>query len=204
MTALWIFLGVLVLNGVLLACPVKLCVRYEDDFAAEVGFLFFRYGVPAKTEEKQEEKPAGGKEERKKRKITDIINTVKKKGLSGFLELFGELARLVSGTARRIFSHVRVDVFDLDIAVGGSDAACAAVNFGAVCAAVYPAAGALEKCMKFRARSINIVPDYSGGESRVRFRAKARVRLFFLVCALVWALSHSGGLVKALKEQSES
>lgn len=204
MTALWIFLGIVVLNAALLACPVKVRVRFEDAFSAEIAFLFFRYRIPAQTEEKKEEKPAGEQEERKKRKITDIINTVKKKGLSGFLELLGELARLASGTARRVFSHVRVDAFDLDIVVGGSDAARAAINFGAVCAAVYPAAGALEKCMKFRARSMNIVPNYDGGESRVRFRARARVRLFFLVSSLLWALSHSGGLVKALKEQSES
>lgn len=198
MTALWIFLGILALNGVLLSCPVKLRVTFEEAFSAEVGFLFFRYRFPSQTEEKPEKKPSG-EEGRKNRKITDIINTVKKKGLSGFLEFFKELARLVSGTARRVFSHVRVDRFDLDIAVGGSDAAHAAVNFGAVCAAVYPAAGALEKNMKFRARSINIVPDYNGGESRVRFRAKARVRLFFLLSSLLWALSHSGGLVKTLK-----
>lgn len=197
---LWVLLGGSVFFGALLVCPVKIRAGFEESLSVEIGFLFFRFRVlPAP--ERKKEKPAkkAEKEERKKPKITDII---KRKGLSGFLGILRELARIASGAARRILSRFCVDSFDLDIAVCGSDAAHAAVNFGTVCSAVYTAAGALSACMKFKGRSINIVPDYNGKKSRVRFRLRAHVRLFFLVSALLWALAHSGGLLKALREKS--
>jgi hypothetical protein len=198
MTALWVFLWMSVVFGVLLACPVRIRAGFEDGFSAQVRFLFFRYRIYPRPEQKKE-KPAKEEEERKKPKIPDII---REKGLSGFLGILKELARIASGTARRVLARFCIDSFELDAAVCGSDAAHAAVNFGAVCSAVYSAAGVLAGCMKFRDRSINIVPDYNGSESRVRFRLRAHVRLFFLVSALLWGLAHSGGLLKALKEKS--
>ena len=202
MTAFWVLFGVFAFFGVLLACPLKVQAEFEEGFSLQIVFLFFRCRVLPRPEKKKEKKRSKKEEERKKGKIQDIITLMKKKGLSGFLEILKKIARIASGTAGRVLSRARVDTFDLDIAVCGSDAAHTAVNFGAVCSAVYSAAGVLSGRMRFRNRSINIAPDYNGEKSRVRFRLRARIRLLFLVSSLLWALVNSGGLLKVLKEKA--
>lgn len=198
MTALWIFLGITALNGVLLACPVRIRAEFTESLSGQIGFLFFRFSFPAPAKKKRRKKAGKETGEGKKREKPDILTLIRKKGLSGFLGILGEMARLAAGTAKRLFARTCVDTFDLDLAVCGSDAAQTAVNFGAVCSVVYSAAGALQSCMRFRGRSVNIVPDYNGEKSRVRFRVRAHVRLLFLLSSLLWALMHSGGLLKDL------
>ena len=197
MTALYVFVALTILNSVLLACPVTVEVKFRDEPYVRVGYLFFRYVVtprpPAK--EKPKKKKAGA-EKPKENRLKELY---RRKGLSGFLAILKETAKIAAGAAKEVFRHLTFLRFWLKIGVGGEDAAKTALDYSYVCGAVGSATSLLFGYAKYRNCRIEVAPDFRSEQSSVAFDMKARVAAFFLLRAALQALLQSGKIIKAIK-----
>lgn len=183
---------------------VTCSVRFDESFFLRVGYLFFHYTVfprPPEKEKKGEETEQAAEKEAPVGLWAKLRGLLERCGLSGFLSVLQETASAASGTAKKLFAHFHVDRFLLTISVGGSDAAQTAVEYGAVCAAVGTAAGAILSQVKCKKWSITIDPDFSGRDGSVRFEMKAGIRLIFLLIAAVYGLVRFVRISKKLKRQ---
>jgi hypothetical protein len=195
MTALYIVGGIAAFIAFLLACPVTLRAAFRDEFSARAGYLFFHYTIAPRPPRKKEAKPP--KEEKPEKSKLRLL--LEQKGLSGFLSILQEAAKIASGMAKRLFSHFSVNPFRLDIAVAGDDAARTAVTYGHVCGIVGTASSLLLGNVKCKNCKIRVTPDFLNTKSRVQFEAEIRVRLFFLLAAGLFALFRSIRLIRRVK-----
>lgn len=197
MIVLWIFLGLFALIFLLLSIPLRIYLRYdpEAELQYRVKYLFFTLADSEKPprEPTQEAAPAPPKEKKKSKSSAastllsflgfDEISTAARARQSisenGLVATIGSVFAAVQDLFGRIFGVVKKGVFrkfELEIVVGDSDAADAALSYGAVCAAVYPLLTLLEDTMKFKKRSVNIRCDFTREASTVRFDGQLNYR----------------------------
>lgn len=198
---LYILLGIVLLFAIILAIPVKVCVRYKNSFFCRLHIGFVRIILyppqPKKKKAKkkkteQQQKPAPKKEEKKE---NDFL---KELGLSGVVNLFTKLVELASGVLKDLFVHIIIKSFALSIKVAGNDAADTAVKYGKVCSVVYPLTSALIRSMKYSDYGVDILPDFTeGAESKVEFFAIFKTRVIHLVKI---AIKHGFKALKMLLE----
>ena len=200
---MWTVMGCLLALSVFLQiCPVSAEASYDEEFSLWVGYLFVRYRAYPRPPKEEKPKPEKEPKPEKKGLPSRIAELLRREGLSGFLELLGEFTRVALGSMKKLLSHTTVDLLDLDLSVGGEDAAQTAVNYGKACGAVSTALGALSAAAKCRRRSVRVAPDFQTGKSSVRFRVRVKIRLFFLIS---FALSAFIGFVRIyLKSKKRS
>lgn len=199
MTALHVFLCLTLFNMILLACPVTVEAAFREEFFFRVGFLFFHYTLMPKKPEKEKTKAEAEETGAKQPKKNRLAELYRSKGLSGFLKILGEAAKIAGGAAKKIFEHTVFARFRLQIGVSGGDAAETAVNYGYVCGAVGSATSLLLGRAKCKECLIGITPDFRSEQSSVNFEMKARVASFFLLQAALRALFQSMKIIKAAK-----
>lgn len=198
MLALWILLAVFALIILLLALPLRISMSYtpSDGFQYRVKYFLIPLAdstKPEKPKKKKPSKPAPEKKPAQKKKVKkktgsspvsfllsflglDDISTVAKAKQSisenGLLETIGNVFSAIKNLFSRIFGLVCKGVFtkfDLQIVVGDTDAADAAIRYGNVCGAVYPLLTLLDSAIKFRDRNIDIRCDFNQESTTARF-----------------------------------
>ncbi len=200
MVAVWIILALVAVIWLILATPLRIFLSYSD------GALHFRlkYGLlplfdsdkppkeqaPKKKQVKSTKKKSSGAME----KLLDFlglsdiasISNVKKAIRSyGVANLIRTVHEAIIRLFAKIFKLAKKGVFkefDLRIAVGDSDAADAALQYGQVCAAVYPLITYLKSCMKFRKPNVEIRCDYSLEHTEINFEGQLNYRPWHFIC----------------------
>lgn len=204
MTGWFVFGGILLFLALLLFCPVVFQCGFETKLSATVRYLFFKIQLPPeKKAAKQRKEPAVPKETAEQKKKSKIRDIIKQTGLSGFLQILGETAKIAAGSAKRLFSHLVVSDFSIDITVSSEDAAQTAIRYGMVCGAVTTAVNTLFSVVKCKKQTVRISPDFQSGSSEVRFQMKARISLLFLLASLVYMLVKSARLYFMFKKSRE-
>ncbi|QAT49409.1 DUF2953 domain-containing protein [Caproiciproducens sp. NJN-50] len=185
----WIIAGFLVLLlALLLFCSVSIEAAFAEEFSARAGFLFFHYRIWPRPEKKQA--PARKEEPAAKKKPSKIKELLRKRGVSGFLELLRAFSRAAYGSAKKLLSHTVIRLLHLNLTVGGEDAAQTAVDYGKACGLVSTALTALLSAAKYRERHVNVrvTPDFQNGSGSVQFHVLLKIKLFFLLSAVLSAL----------------
>lgn len=165
MTALIIVFSVLAALFLLLLIPVKFKIKADGNCLRIYGeYLLIRFAIhpkKAKKSKAEEPQPTPEKTETSKSKNKDYLkNLFKDKGVADALsELFGILKEILS-TLGDAAKHISAKKFTLKIRVGGSDAAAAALAFGAANAVVYPALTAIGAIINLKKRDVNILCDF--------------------------------------------
>ena len=188
-----VFLAILFLILLLLASPVSLSVRLEQEWQVVLRYLFlsFRLWPQKEKEEKAEtetEEKEKEKDEKKAGKKALLLDTLKRRSIPGLLNLLSEAASLAVSVLKRFLSHVHVSEFDACLTVAGEDAANVALQYGNACAVVYPAVHALMAACRFSRYGVSVVPDFHKKETEVRFLFRARISLFFIIQEALSAL----------------
>ncbi len=159
MVGLYILLAVLLLVLSLLFAGIKLRIAYGPDFTLRLSFLgisvplypkkkakirlsTFSYKKHQKrlnTEAKKAEKKRLKQREKAKKKQQGAATKKQKKQLPTYGETVSDersflstLLSLVIGVIDKFFGMIRIDVVDLNIVVGGPDAANTAITYGLV------------------------------------------------------------------------
>lgn len=178
MIAVYIIAGILLLCLALFLLPISAIINYDDEFSFYLRVLGIKIKLPEKKEDKKDSK--GDKKPKKKGKIGKKI---KKDGVLKTIKEYIEFAKKIAEKTRHLLKKVRVRDFKLRISVGGADAAWTAIEYGAVCAVVYPFLRYLYSIIDFRAKQVDIVSDFDNKESNITFHIRLTAGLFALLTA---------------------
>jgi len=184
-----IILGVVLL---LLLCPVRLTLRWQQELTVTLRWLFLRFTLlPAPQKKKKAEKPAAGPSAEGAKTAKTPSGSKPGDLLAQYADQLPALLRRLGRSAAFILRHVRVDQLRLRLVVARGDAAETAVAYGRANQAVYTALGLLQGLLKVRCDpDIGIAFDFLGEEETID--AAGRISLAPLF-ALGGALSFLAG-----------
>ena len=184
MTALWIVSAVVAAICLLLIAPLKAEVILKNEISVTVRYLVLKFKFPNVSSKKGDEAKASKEQNAQKpTQLGYIKNLMEKKGLAGAVYELIDIFHLLLKKFMRLLSHITVKNFNLKICVGSEDAAATALEYGAVCAVVYPTLGLAESLMKFKKQKIDISCDYKSENSVLEMNAILKIRLIFLITA---------------------
>lgn len=195
-----LFLMVVILLLCLPICVVSGGYDRENQFTLSGRWLFYKSVVLPINRKKHEKK----KLKKKKKRIRENKRFAKKKAkalkkgkkiveksaieelLGGyspteFLSLLGTGIVELYHIAVWILKTITFTKFDLDVKVGGEDAADVAIDYGEICAGFYPAFGILYSNTNMKEHNVNICADYDADETTVDFSFRLRVSAIILI-----------------------
>lgn len=188
MIALWIIGSILVLLALILLLPVSVWVQAREAFVCQIKFA----GVPlfrsdkAKKPEKQKPSEKKQKPEKKAKKTFPFKDTLQRlreqEGFSGTVKAVCALAGRIFSHIKGFLRHIKFRKVVLDITVASDDAARTAIEYGAVCQAVYPVAAYIET-LGAAVKKIDVRSDFETGKSRFGFELQADMQIIFLLIA---------------------
>jgi hypothetical protein len=183
MTALFIVLGVLFLLIVivlLLNISLSFMLNAEEEICAELS-IFGKKIKPKKSQEPKEKND----------------NIVKKIGLTKLINfIFSEEVGLFS-KIKYLFKKTVIKKLNLHITVAGDDAAKTAIEYGGICAIIYPVVAFLETLMTVKKDDIKIECDYENKTPKIYMFINIKIRVITL---LILALKLLPALKKFIKE----
>ena len=166
MIALQILLLILILLFLVCLVRVRISVTYHEDIRVILKVLIFDFQLLPKKEKPKKEKPKKKEDKREKKKEPQeqekkvkekkpnyLAKLKEKKGLSGLISLFKELAKIAGGTLKGLFKHIVIKKLDVGIALNAGDAASTAIQYGQLCSVVYPAVNVIT--------AITVCKDYN-------------------------------------------
>lgn len=205
MLALYICCGVLALLALILLLPLSLVFRLEDGaFTARLRVFFWSVSLYPKKDKKQKAKPLkqkkdkGQKEGKNKKEPSTFQKMVEEKGFSGAVQEVCSLTGKLVGKAKDVLAHAKLYPFHIRVRVGGQDAAVTAIEYGSVCAVIYPLLGLLSSAVRIPDPKVTISADYSGVENELFLQGKLSCKVFWLLTALTMVLT------QYIKEKAET
>ena len=186
---LFIILAIILILCALLLLPAKLVIYNNDVNTFNFAVKIFSFKVfdsskkKAPKSKKNDKKPKTEKEEQKKggSSFKNIKSTVNKLSV---------ICRAVLNTLKKS----RLESLKSDIIISSSNAAQAAIEYGACCAVVYPLVNFIESSVKSKrnASDINIKCDFDSIICSFDFELIISLKLFYAVTALLKLLSVKG------------
>lgn len=121
--------------------------------------------------EKKRSKTAADKRKSKKQKkkkenpaLKWVKALYKKGGVDAITEAFKKIASLAGNVLKPIFKNIRLRSLDIDITAASDNAADTAINYGKLCAGIYPALSVILNIVKYNDYTVNIRPDFDKKE----------------------------------------
>lgn len=185
----WIIASIItIIFLLLLFSPVYLSVSYERSWKVKIRCLFVSYPIyPPKSLQKKKKGKKHKSIPQKKQKLEEKSSVwrdiLKEKGIKGLLSLLGQMTNAAAGGAKKLFRHLVIQKCFLQVTVGGEDAAQTAMEYGYLCAAVYPAVGAVIANTKCKSHNIRVLCDFDSPETDFRFYGKCSIKVLFLLAA---------------------
>lgn len=188
--------AVLFLLVLLLFVPIRLCLSAGLDrpFSARVRVLFFSFGTGQAKPKKEKQTPSEKKEKSEKSGRKDIVATVE------------QTAELIRGTLDPILwllGKIRIRRLYVRAVCAGSDAAQTAMEYGLVCAALYPLIGFLEANMRVdgKVRRLEIGCDFDAAEPEFETELVLSLTIGHAVGALLYIVWEKIRLLNGKKEE---
>lgn len=197
MTALYIILGIIAFFVLLLSVKVAVTVHYEDDVAVSIKWLFLKFNILPKSEEKKPKKEKKKKEEKPKEESEVIPEPKKKKqdnmfvrfyrnrGVEGVVQLLKDAVKALGGMFKRIGRAFLFEELFISLTVGTGDSAETAIKYGKTCSAVFPAMGFIVNNMRIEKYSIDVIPDFINGSNVAKLHTRISVRPIKLINAVI-------------------
>ena len=190
MIALYIIGGIVLLIIILLMSSVSLRCIFDDDITVKAGYLFVRKTVVPTPDKKHEKKKKTDTEPPKKNYIKQLIE---EKGLAAALSELGTVAKVFLQKAGRAAKHIRVKKFDMLAVAASYDPAKTAVEYGALCAAVFPMLSGFQQLLKWNEKNtrVSVQSDFCSEKPTFFLDFKIKLRLWFILKAgigVLWTL----------------
>ncbi|HCC34393.1 MAG TPA: hypothetical protein DEQ02_01665 [Ruminococcaceae bacterium] len=190
MTGLYIALGIIAFFVILLVSPVHMRVSYRGALKITVRYLFVRLNL---TKEKlsrtgHKKKPSHTPKPHKKKEnkfISDAKDILRDQGLSEFVSYIIEIVKLVFSKSKMILAHTQVRKFYLRIHFSGEDAASTAMEYGILCALIYPALSGVSHMVKLKKYELELIPDFDGAPLEIELDTAASLRPIHALAGLI-------------------
>lgn len=182
MIPLIIVLSVTAFIVLLLFIPISVHIKYDGDFFVKLKIA----GIKALGLEPKEDinnpSPDTESDKKAKKQTEKAFEKLKKKhGFAGAVKEIFVFLKAVLERLKRSFKHIAIRRLCLDIKVASGDAAATAIEYGAVCAAVYPVLTLLDSIANVKMKSINVTADFNSDKSDFGFSVIIRARILFLI-----------------------
>lgn len=182
MIPLIIVLSVMALIALLLFIPISVHIKYDGDFFIKLKIAGIKaFGAEPK-EDIKEPSPDTESDKKAKKQTENAFNKLKKKyGFVGAVREVFAFVRALLERLKRQSRHIAIRRLFLDIKVASENAATTAVEYGAVCAAVYPVLTFIDSIANVKMKSINVAADFNSDKSDFGFSVIIRARILFLI-----------------------
>lgn len=121
------------------------------------------------------------------------------------LELIIRLIKRASPHIKRLFKKIRFYDVEVDITVGGDDAAKVAVSYGVHCSIINGLAAFLDNTVTFKAKRIDIKADFDLEKSKYYAKGTVKLRLSTLLHSAIWgACAVLSEMAKANRESEKA
>ena len=182
MIPLIIVLSASALVALLLFIPISVHIMYNGELVVKLKIAGIKAFVTEPKEDIKEPSPDTESDKKAKKQTENAFNKLKKKyGFAGAVKEVFAFVRAVLERLKRQFRHIAVRRLCLDIKVASEDAATTAIEYGAVCSAVYPALSFIDSIANVKMKSINVAADFNSDKSDFGFSAIIRARILFLI-----------------------
>lgn len=205
-----IILGVIILLLLLLLfLPLTVDLAFDNQFLLKVRYSGITvYDNTKKRKPKIAEKHSEKAEQKKgdnasAKKDSFIKSTYKQKGLLGTIKYFSGILQIVLKKLWWVVKRLKFRKFKLDLSVATSDAADTAIQYGKICAAVYPVLSLLQTSADFKPSEMNISADFENKKSEFAVSVIVVTRLFYWLIAAISFLTQFLKLQRKEREKYE-
>ncbi len=177
MTWLYVLVVIFILIVAILYSPVRVNGEYSDEkIYLFAKWFFVRYDVyPVDKRKKQKRRKKTEKRIQRKSHTKGKISSIL------FLKIMALTIIELGKCAVVVLRNANFKKFDLEVLVGGEDAAEAAMTYGEICSFVYPTLGLLHSVSKMKNPKINVFTDYDKKDVDVKFVFSVNIPLIILV-----------------------
>ncbi len=187
MIILYIFLSLVALILLLLCLPVTVVAGYNGKFYFKLYYFLFKLNS-RKANKRQKTKKTKTKIKSKKKSLGYFNELFSNKALPDAIAELCSYVKIIVEKLAVILKRSSMRHFYLKITESHSEAATAAINYGTICATVYPFLGFLNSVIPFDQQNVEIFCDYSGKKSEFNFDLKWRVIPLFCIGPLISTL----------------
>lgn len=210
---LWILaaIGALLALVLLLLClPIYLRFSYrqeQTELTVRVCGIALHL-LPPKPKKEKKKKPRRTKKEPTGEKKENIFARMhrqwKQDGVKALISTYLYLAKLAVRTVGKLLRAPIIDRLRVRLSVTGSEPDQTAVQYGKMCALLYPAQAVLESKMRFRDAQVQVIPDFIGSKMQAEVDLKAHIYPIRAVGIALWALiKFITGTTKTNKREEE-
>lgn len=187
MIALYIILGLAAVITLLLFTDIHIRVSIDQKILVKARFLFYKRTLIPKDPKRKTRLLLLNVEKSDKELKGDLRKLIDKMGVLGTVkELISATVSLVK-QGWGLAHHLRVKKLDADIIVASDDPSKTAIEYGGVCAVVYPLISGLQNLMKWNNNKthINISSDFCSNDPSINLEAKLKLKLWYYIKAYV-------------------
>lgn len=195
MTAIYIISAVLLFFLILILIPISVVFDFEAEVKYRVkvaGITVYNSEKPPKKRKKvkkSDKKAVENAPDKPEKKQNFFLKLKEEKGFSGAVKYTAGLAGIILKKVGWLLRRLRFKKFVLEIAVASDDAAAAALEYGAVCTAVYPVLSLLVSKARFKAKSVNISADFEAACPRAKLSFEVTTELIIPAVAVICGLN---------------
>ena len=192
MTAIYIISAVLLFFLILILIPISVVFDFESEVKYRVkvaGITVYNSEKPPKKRKKvkkSDKKAVENAPDKPEKKQNFFLKLKEEKGFSGAVKYTAGLAGIILKKVGLLLRRLRFKKYVLEIAVASDDAA--ALEYGAVCTAVYPVLSLLVSKARFKAKSVNISADFEAACPRAKLSFEVTTELIIpsvsVICGL--------------------
>ena len=207
MIALIIVGVIFALLAVVLFLPITAEVSFDGEFLFKIkclGIMIFDNKKIKKAKKTKGKKQNSNQSNAKAPKKEGFFKkTYKQKGLIGTITYFSEIASFILKKLLWLLKRFKFRRFKLDITVASHDAATTAIQYGKVCAAVYPVISLLQTAIDFKPNKLDISADFKTQKPSVMISVLVKTRVLYLIIATLGVLSQFIKLQRKEREKYE-
>lgn len=186
MTALFIALGAVAFLLLLAFLPITLSLRLDGGFKYNLrlfGICVYNSERPHKIR-KRKSKPETAQATPPVEKKEDFFTRLKKeKGFASAVQYLCGIAKIFLQKFLWLLKRMHFKLFKLDITVASDNAAKTAVEYGAVCAAVYPVLALADSTLSLNLKGVNVSSDFNSTTPDLKLRLSLTAHLITLTAA---------------------
>ncbi len=198
MIALIIVLSLTAFFALLLVLPVSVSVQYDKKFDLKVKYAGITvYNTQNPKKQKKEPTTKNVQKSNKPKKDNFVKVQYKQRGLLGTIRYFCDVIVMIGRKLVHLIKKFKVKNFEMYLTVATEDAADTAIQYGTVCAAVYPTLAFIQSNMNFQPKKIDISADFDKKKSEFGISCVFSVKTIYL---LITAFSAVKEYLKITKE----
>ena len=197
MLALYIFLGVVLLLGLLLSVRVRLEITAQEEVTLILRILFLKFRLypkrvtPRSARRDAKKKKKTGHKSKQKTKVPTAGKPKGKKSIGDLLRTLKMVCRIVRRLHKRFHKHLRLTLNRVVVKVGTDDAAKTAIYYGVASSAFSYLVTLIDNLFTVktkRSSDLRLEPDFLGGAITYDVQIEFSIRLYAVVKLALHAL----------------